>query len=282
MVPVMNILGFDRHSRYLPDRRDLNRCFPGSSSGSLASRMAKLLFSEIVGRCDYGIDLHTASIRRTNFPNVRADMSDPEVARLARAFGCEIILETKGPEGSLRREATNAGCPTFILEAGEPWKGEASIIRFAVRGVLSVLSELGMIDYEKRVPSQQLCISKTKWVRSNRGGFLRFHVGPGDVVSKGDALATNTSLTGIEQNTLRSPYDAIVVGMTTLPSTTPGDPVCHLGVLKDYDGDVKELRRRLAENEARGQLTVDLATNLTVVDLPTTGPAPDTDSTDVS
>jgi hypothetical protein len=151
-----------------------------------------------------------------------------------------------------------------------------------VRGVLSVLSELGMIDYEKRVPSQQLCISKTKWVRSNRGGFLRFHVGPGDVVSKGDALATNTSLTGIEQNTLRSPYDAIVVGMTTLPSTTPGDPVCHLGVLKDYDGDVKELRRRLAENEARGQLTVDLATNLTVVDLPTTGPAPDTDSTDVS
>ncbi len=103
MIPVLNILAFDRHSRYLPDRRDLNRSFPGSSGGSLASRMARLIFEEIVGRCDYGVDLHTAAVRRTNFPNVRGDMQRPRVARLAEAFGTEIIIDGKGPEKALRR-----------------------------------------------------------------------------------------------------------------------------------------------------------------------------------
>ncbi len=102
LIPVVNVLGFERHARYLPDRRDLNRCFPGSTTGSMASRMARVIMDELVTRCQYGIDLHTAAVRRTNFPNVRADMSDTEVARMAKAFGCEIIIDGKGPKGSLR------------------------------------------------------------------------------------------------------------------------------------------------------------------------------------
>ncbi|MFT5303976.1 MAG: putative deacylase, partial [Mariniblastus sp.] len=101
LIPVLNILAFDRHSRYLPDRRDLNRAFPGSEGGSLAGRMARKIFDEIVMRCDYGVDLHTASVRRTNYPNVRGDLGNPEVKRIAEAFGCEIIMDGKGPKSAL-------------------------------------------------------------------------------------------------------------------------------------------------------------------------------------
>ncbi|MEJ2478547.1 MAG: succinylglutamate desuccinylase/aspartoacylase family protein, partial [Desulfobacterales bacterium] len=124
LVPVLNLLAFERHSRYLPDRRDLNRSFPGSADGSLAARMAHTIFHELVARCDYGIDLHTASVRRTNYPTVRADLQIREAKRIASAFGSEIIINNKGPKNSFRREACRVGCPTIIMEGGEVWKLE--------------------------------------------------------------------------------------------------------------------------------------------------------------
>jgi predicted deacylase len=171
LIPVVNVLGFERHSRYLPDRRDLNRCFPGSSSGSLASRMARLMFDEIVSRSDYGIDLHTAAVRRTNFPNVRADLKKPEIARLAEAFGCEFILNSAGPKGSFRREACRAGCPTIVLEAGEVWKVEPSIVESAVRGIRNVLVELELVSGEIERPPFQRTIDRTR--RSKPGSHWR-------------------------------------------------------------------------------------------------------------
>ena len=145
LVPVVNLLGFERHSRYLPDRRDLNRCFPGTPTGSLASRLAHAIYTQIIKRCDYGIDLHTAAVRRTNFPNVRANIKDPVLADFAHAFGTELILTSKAPKGSLRRAACDAGCPTLILEAGEVWKVEPTMVEYAVRGVLNCLTHLGMV-----------------------------------------------------------------------------------------------------------------------------------------
>lgn len=264
LIPVVNILGFDRHSRYLPDRRDLNRSFPGSADGSLASRMARLIFEGIVGRSDYGIDLHTASVRRTNFPNVRADMSKPEVARIAKAFGCEIVINSKGPEKSLRREAAAAGCPTIILEAGEVWKVERAVVEYTVRGVISVLVELGMVEAEPCQPAYEVLIEKTSWVRASHGGFLSFHVSPGDLVHKGDALATNSSLTGVEKNVLLTPFDGIVLGMTTLPSISPGDPVCHIGRITSKHGKIDQLRT--TDDDGRHDRAMeDLSTNVHVV-----------------
>jgi predicted deacylase len=218
LIPVLNILGFERHSRYLPDRRDLNRCFPGSASGSLASRMARILFTEIVGRADFGIDLHTAALRRTNFPNVRADMSDPAVVRLAEAFGSEIVLDGKGPKGAFRREACKAGCPTIIFEGGEVWKVEPTIVEYALRGVRNVLAELGMIEQPARRAQHQVTVRRTKWVRADRGGFLQFHAAPGDILERRQPIATNTSLLGRDRNVLDAPFDGIVLGMTTLPA----------------------------------------------------------------
>lgn len=266
LVPVVNRLGFERHERYLPDRRDLNRCFPGSASGSLASRLARAVFREIVLRCDYGIDLHTAAVRRTNFPNVRADMDDPKTAELARAFGAELIVHGKGPVGSFRRSACKAGCPTIILEAGEVWKVEPTVLEYATRGVTNVLATLGMIDSEPKRPAYQLVADKTRWVRASRGGFLRFHVAPGDIVKRGDLIATNTSLTGTELNTLKAPSDGIILGMTTIPTVAPGDPVCHLAYASDGSLDHASKAHAAAGPESLHERTRDdLATGLTVV-----------------
>ena len=265
LVPVLNLLAFDRHSRYLPDRRDLNRCFPGSATGSLAGRMAHTIFSEIVTRCDYGIDLHTAAVRRTNFPNVRGDLSRADVRQLADAFGSEIVINDKGPRRALRREACSAGCPTIVMEGGEVWKVEPGIVATAVRGIKNVLRSLGMLAGEPTLPAYQLTVEKTKWVRAERGGFLQFHASSGDIVQKDQPLATNTTLLGKERSVLTAPFHAVVIGMTTLPAVSPGEPVCNLGRLPD-ETDPAELRRlRSQEAGLEERVADDLSSNVLVV-----------------
>ncbi|WP_417389731.1 succinylglutamate desuccinylase/aspartoacylase family protein [Gimesia sp.] len=266
LVPVLNILAFDRHSRYLPDRRDLNRSFPGSANGSLASRMARIIFDEIVSRCDYGIDLHTASVRRTNYPNVRGDLSNPEVSRLAKAFGSEIIMNGKGPAGAFRREACNSGCPTIIMEGGEVWKVEPGIVESAARGVRNVLRDLKMLDGEPDHPDYQVIVDKSTWVRAERGGFLKFHVKPGDIIEKDQPLATNTTLLGRERSMLYAPYDSVVIGMTTLPAISPGEPICNLGMLPEGTKPSQIRRYRREEDGLEGQVVDELSTNLVVVE----------------
>lgn len=265
-VPVLNLLAFDRHSRYLPDRRDLNRSFPGSANGSLAGRMARIIFDEIVSRSDYGIDLHTASVRRTNYPNVRGDMSNPDVKRLAQAFGSEIILNGKGPAGAFRREACSSGCPTIIMEGGEVWKVEPGIVESAFRGVKNVLRDLEMLEGEPESPDYQVIVNKTTWVRAERGGFLKFHIKPGDIIEKDQPIATNTTLLGRERSMLYSPFNAVVIGMTTLPAISPGEPICNLGMLPKGTKPSQVRRYRSEEDGLEGQVVEELSTNLIVVE----------------
>ncbi len=266
MVPVLNLPAFDRHSRYLPDRRDLNRCFPGSPTGSLASRMANTIFEEIVARCDFGIDLHTAAVHRTNYPNVRGDLGDPQIRNMAEAFGCEVMLNSRGPRGSFRREACSAGCPTIVVEAGEVCKVEPGIVESTVTGIKNVLAHLGMLPWDATRPAFQVAIEKTRWVRAEKGGFLQFHVQPGEIIERGQALATNTTLLGRERSILESPFNAVVLGMTTLPCTSPGEPVCNLGKLPKRL-DTRQLRK-LRSNEAglAERITEELASNVLVVE----------------
>lgn len=265
-VPVLNLLAFDRHSRYLPDRRDLNRSFPGSATGSLASRMAYTIFNEIVSRSDYGIDLHTAAVRRTNYPNVRGDLADPEVRRMAEAFGCEVITNGIGPKGSFRREACRAGCPTIIMEGGEVWKVEPSIVDSTVHGVKNVLRCLDMLDGDLERPQYQVVVEKSKWIRAERGGFLQFHVKPGEIIAKDQALATSTTLLGREHSTLYAPFHAVVIGMTTLPAISPGEPVCNLGKLPKgtKPSKLRQIERDL--DGLGGRVAEELASNVYVVE----------------
>ncbi len=265
LVPVVNIFGLEVHSRYLPDRRDLNREFPGSERGSLASRLANTVMQEIILRCDCGIDLHSAAINRTNYPNVRGDLEIPGVRRLAQVFGCELVVHGRGPQGALRNEACRADRPTITLEAGEPWKIEPSVLEIGVRGVRNVLAELGMIEAALLRPPYQTIVRRTKWVRAEVGGILRFHVVPGDFVRKGQKIATNFTILGAEQQSLLAPADGIVLGMTTLPLVKPGEPVCHIAIpSRSIDG----LERAWQTGESQGgvyrRIRVDLATNMVV------------------
>ena len=275
LVPVVNIFGFEVQSRYMPDRRDLNRSFPGSATGSLTSRIASIVFEQVVIRCEYGIDLHTAATGRTNFPNIRGDLNKPGVKRLARAFGCELMVHGQGPDGSFRREAVKAGCNVIILEAGEPLKIEPSVLDVGVRGVRNVLMELGMIQGTPTRPAYQLRIDKSSWVRASVGGILRFHVAPGQVVDEGQPIATNASVIGRERNVLTAPTAGIVLGMTTLPTVKPGEPVCHLAVPKT---SLKRIAKTIAGATSGGSLhhrvRRDLATNITVTEREAEPPGP--------
>ncbi len=266
LVPVVNMPAFERHSRYLPDRRDLNRAFPGSADGSMARRMADLVFREIVGRCDWGVDLHSAAVRRTNVPNIRGNLDRQRVRRMAEAFGCELIVHSKGPDHSFRREATRAGCPTILLEAGEVWKVEPTVVEVAVRGIRNLLIDQGMAEGERKLPPYQVESRKTKWIRAEHGGFLHFHIAPGDLVQAGQVLATNTSLLGRKQNVLESPADGIVLGMTTLPAVAPGDPVCHLALIDQPLRRIERVVERLPEESLHERTRADLSSSVTVDD----------------
>lgn len=268
-VPVVNPFGFERHSRYLPDRRDLNRCFPGDSGGSQARRLAHSVFTGLVGRADALIDLHTAAARRTNYPNVRADMSDAATARLARTFGAEIILASRGPDGSLRRAAVAAGKAAIVFEAGEGAKVEPAITEYAVRGIANCLAGMGMVDEAPERPAYRLELDLTTWLRADTGGFLRFHVAPGDTVNAGDVIATNTTLLGTEQGHIVAPRAGVVVGMATNPAVSPGTPVVHLA--GTHGGELRRVERALEELDGADleqRVRDDLATSVHVHDPP--------------
>jgi len=266
LVPVVNLIGFEQHSRYLPDRRDLNRSFPGSAKGSLASRLARTVMEEIIDRSDYGIDLHTAAVRRTNFPNLRADLDDRRVRRLAQVFGCEVTVNEKGPAGCLRRAACDAGVPTLILEAGEVWKVESMVIEYALRGIFNVLAHLGMIEADRREPPYRVIIKENSWVRSDSAGFLHFHTAPGNLVTKGFPIATVNGLVDRDGEVIRSTTSGIVLGMTTLPFTAPGEPVCLIGRVSRGRKELENFIQNLPRNSLQQQIRDHLATSIMVVD----------------
>ena len=266
-LPVVNLFGLQNHSRYAPDRRDLNRCFPGSPHGSISGRLAHAIFGEVISLCDYGVDFHSAAVRRTNYPNVRADMRNPKVKALARAFGSELIVNGRGPEGSLRREAVARGIPTIILEAGEIWKIEPGIVESGVRGLMNVLNYLDMIEGAREEPLFQITIDKTQWVRAERGGFLIFHARPGQLVEEGQVLATNVNIFGRERNLLHAPARGIVIGMATMPAITPGEPVYHIATLSQRT--YKRIRDRIRGQSSRtkslfDRVRTDLSTNVMI------------------
>jgi predicted deacylase len=250
-VPVVNIPGFLTQSRYLPYHRDLNRFFPGDRKGNGAARFAARLFDEIVRKCDFGIDLHTAAEGRINLPHVRGDMSDPRVRRLARAFGATVIVSQKGVRGSLRREASRAGVPTILFEAGETGKFSSKVSATGLKGVLGVLHEMGMWKLsEKPKPPFQVIVKQSDWVRTDKGGILDLEIRPGDLVYEGDPIGKILNPFGRTVTRIAAPYTGIVLGMTTAPLCNPGTGIAHVARLKKTLSVVE--RSMLRERRVRG------------------------------
>jgi len=227
-LPLVNVLGFHVHSRYLPDRRDLNREFPGNPEGPMASRVAHAVWSKVLSRCDYGLDLHTAAQGQSNLPHVRADLKVPVLRRVATAFGCEMIYDDAGRRGSLRRCATEQGIPTVLLEAGGALEYKEAMIEHGLRGCLAALGALGMLDEPHRHADFQVVVRKADWMRASRGGLVELRVSPGDLIRQNELLYITSNPFGREVARRRAPYTGLVVSTSTVPMVRPGSAICHV------------------------------------------------------
>jgi predicted deacylase len=229
-IPVVNIFGFVSQSRYLPDRRDLNRSFPGSKKGSMAARLANILIEEIVDKCSHVIDLHTGATGKDNLPQIRAFLEeDEEIEKLARAFGVPVIIHTDLRDGSLREAAKKRNIPVLLYEAGEALRFDEVAIRAGVRGVLGVMSCLEMRKQKTRKKNYNAVISReTSWIRAHDSGIFRSIVPLGASVEKGDLLGYINDPLGEIETKVTSSVFGIVIGKTNMPLVHEGDATFHI------------------------------------------------------
>ncbi len=234
-VPIVNVLGTMTGDRYLPDRRDLNRSFPGSARGSLAARIAHLVMTEIVAKSDVGIDLHTASDRRSNLPQIRCDLEDDRTRELAEAFGAPVVYHARLRDGSLRSAARERGARVLLYEAGEAWRLDEWAISAGVEGVLRVLTALDMIERPASLADpgrpSEICW-RSGWVRARRTGILVLGVQLGQHVTAGERLGELHSSFGRRLAIVKADRDGIVLGRTEAPLVNSGDAVVHIGSLE--------------------------------------------------
>lgn len=233
-VPVVNIPGFASGNRYLPDRRDLNRSFPGSARGSLASRFAHSLMNEIVSRCSLGIDLHTGSDHRSNLPQIRADLSDAQTREMVRAFAPPVALHARARDGSLREAAATQGATTLLYEAGEAWRFSQSAIDNGVAGVIRVMHHAGMLPETPAdiLPAHPtLYLHRSNWSRSPMSGVARIKVELGEVVVKRQRIAIVADAVGSTERAVRASTPGVVIGRTELPVVHRGDALVHIAPL---------------------------------------------------
>ena len=270
-VPIVNLQGFRRSSRYLPDRRDLNRYFPGNSTGSSASRIAHSFFREVISHCDALVDLHTGSFHRTNLPQLRADLSNPQVARLTEKFGATVVLHSSGARGTLRRAAADAGIPAVTLEAGEPTRVQNDAVSHGTRGIMTLLNELNMVRRITFWGSREPVYYRSTWIRADQGGVLISKVELGQRVKRGDVLGTVTDPITNVQNSLVASASGRVLGMALNQFVMPGFAAYRLGIdesdhpivitprdgLDDEPDELAEEEETSALNEDEALKTID-------------------------
>lgn len=253
MVPVVNLFGFIHQSRYLPDRRDLNRCFPGSEKGSLASRVAFRFFNDVVTHCTHIIDLHTGAVHRENLPQVRAAMDEPGVPEMATGFSIPVIINAGLIENSLRYEAGKRGIPVITYEAGEALRLYERSIVTGVRGIVSVMRTLGMLPSKRisTVPAEPYIARSTSWFRAPIDGIFRPLAKLGTRVRKGDSLGVVSAPFTSEEEVLLAPFDGIIICVNNLPLVNQGDALFHIarfGKTAAVEEEIAEHKSNIAED----------------------------------
>jgi predicted deacylase len=229
-VPIVNIFGFIEQSRYLPDRRDLNRSFPGSENGSLAARLANLFMRKIVSKCTHGIDLHTAAIHRINLPQIRANLQDQETYYFAKSFCSPIIINANTRDGSLRQAVSNLGIPILLYEGGEALRFDPMAIKVGVEGIFRVMNNLEMYPLSPslvcNIPQE---VYESKWIRAPRGGIFLRQVELGQIITKKETIGVVTDAFGDTNIKIKASMDGIVIGYTQNPLVNQGDALVHIG-----------------------------------------------------
>jgi len=228
-IPIVNVYGFNTHSRYLPDGRDLNRSFPGSPSGSLTGRLADTFMREVVRKCTHGIDLHTGGRHRSNFPQIRAELRDSAIRQMSEAFGAPIIIDSTVRDGSLRECATEHGVPVILYESCEALRFDEVYIRAGEKGVLNVMRHIGMLRKSRsKTPSKPIISKTTQWVRAPTSGVHRVLVALGEQVEKGQVVGVVADPLGEDETEVQATIAGIVIGRTNLPTVHEGDALFHI------------------------------------------------------
>lgn len=249
-VPIVNLQGFRRGSRYLPDRRDLNRFFPGDPTGSSAARIAHSFFQKVISHCSSLVDLHTGSFYRTNLPQLRANLSDPRVLAFSQGFDGTVVLHSVGAAGTLREAAVSAGIPAVTLEAGEPMRLQEREVAHGVKSVQSLLSKLGMVKRLGFRGEPEPVYYQSIWVRADQGGILFSEVGLGERVRRNKVLGTVTDpITNVRAEIL-APYGGRVLGMALNQVVMPGFAAYRIGI--EAAGD--EIAPQVGPMDAPGTL----------------------------
>lgn len=245
-VPIVNVFGFLHQSRYLPDRRDLNRCFPGTDKGSLGARIAYLFRTVVLNQATHIIDLHTGAIHRFNLPQIRAELKNPETAAMAEAFGAPIILNASLREGTLREYADGQGVPVITYEGGEALRFDEVAINSGVRGVIRVMRKLDMLppDGKKKTARRgrrSEVASTSTWMRADTDGILRPIARLGQRVSKNQKLATIADPFGEKEFPVVSSHAGIVIAMNNLPLVNEGEALYHIARFDELDDAEKAM-----------------------------------------
>jgi predicted deacylase len=227
-IPILNIYGFLNFSRQVPDGKDVNRSFPGNSSGSLASRVAYRLMKEIIPHIDIGIDYHTGGANRSNYPQIRCKMKE-ENKRLAQAFCAPFTLHSPHRKGSLRREASKLGKSILVYEAGESLRFDEKGINIAIEGTRRLLHHLEMVSTSEPTSASVVC-TRTSWIRAQRAGLFRSFVKNGEFVRKSQVLGSITDPYGEMELKLKSPTEGYVIGLNHMPVVNQGDALLHIGI----------------------------------------------------
>lgn len=236
-IPIVNVYGVLHQSRYLPDRRDLNRSFPGSERGSLAAKVADRFMTEIVANCTHGIDLHTAANHRENLPQIRGNLDDPETLALASSFGVPVLINAAIRDGSLRAAAAEHGIPTLLYEAGEPLRLSELAIRPGVKGIINVMRALGMLPPSRRKNREiePFVARSTSWVRAPESGMFRGAKPLGARVARGEPIGTIADPFGDSEIEVTAEQPGLVIGRTQLPMVHQGDALFHIARFEDVE-----------------------------------------------
>jgi hypothetical protein len=232
-IHVANVPGYLAQQRYIPIYdQDLNRSFPGRSGSNTAERMANEIYRRFVRPCDFGIDFHTSTRNRTTMYHVRADTKRPEVDRLARAFGANLILSGEAEAGSLRTVATNDGIPTITVEMGRAHRFQPALVDRALEGVESVLAEYELLPGEPVAwPGWTRVVhdaSDKAWLRADTGGLVEMQYGEVPFVHQDDTICTISDHFKTREKRVEAPFTGLVIGVLQNPVASPGHPLCHL------------------------------------------------------
>jgi predicted deacylase len=228
-MPIINIISFLNHSRDLPDGKDLNRCFPGTQSGSLGSRIAYDIMHEIVPQIDMGIDFHTGGARINNYPQIRCVLKDHRNLELAKMFGAPFILNSGYREKSFRHEASRQGKSVLVYEAGESMRFNEKAITEGVNGCLRLMKNLEMIDVE--VPEGETkTLNDTTWVRANISGLFRTSKKYGSLIRKNEVIGIISDPYGEMEVSLKTPETGYIIGINNQPVINEGDALIHIGM----------------------------------------------------